>query len=243
MKKLANLCVFLFSICGASGQIHSPALSITHLTGDFYVYTTYRLLDAGPYPSNSMYLVTPKGVILFDTPWDTTQFKPLLDSIKIKYHKDVIMCISTHFHADRTAGLEFYRKMGVRTYTSKKTDELSKERHEKRAEYLIYKDTSFTVGGYEFQTYYGGPGHSPDNIVIWFPKEKIIYGGCLVKSVEAPDLGYLGDANVKEWTRTIQNIQQKCKDPNYIIPGHLDWSSKESLKHTLDLIQQYEEKK
>ena len=60
------------------------------------------------------------------------------------------------------------------------------------------------MGQHAFQTYYGGQGHTPDNIVIWFDKEKILYGGCLVKS---------------------------------------DWRSKGSLTHTLNLIQQYEEKK
>ncbi len=106
----------------------------------------------------------------------------------------------------------------------------------------MYKDTVFNVGEHSFQTYYGGQGHSPDNIVIWIPDEKILYGGCLVKSTEADDLGYLGDANVKEWSSTIKNIQRRFINPSYIIPGHDDWSSNKSLTHTLDLIQQYNDK-
>jgi metallo-beta-lactamase class B len=242
MKIFAILSAFFLSISNASSQTSNPGLIISHLTGDFYVYTTFGLYKGNPVPSNSMYLVTSDGVVLFDTPWDSTQFKPLLDSIKIKHGKKVVMCISTHFHEDRTAGLEYYKSMGIRTYTSKRTDELSKERNEKRAEFLIYKDSLFRVGQYSFQTYFGGQGHSPDNIVIWFEKEKILYGGCLVKSTEAEDLGNLSDANVKNWAVTIKNIQHIFKNPEYIIPGHSDWSSKESLTHTLDLIQQYEEK-
>jgi glyoxylase-like metal-dependent hydrolase (beta-lactamase superfamily II) len=242
MKISAFLPAFLFSISCASGQTPNPGLIISHLTGDFYVYTTFGLYKGNPVPSNSMYMVTSDGVVLFDTPWDSTQFKPLLDSIKIKHDKKVIMCISTHFHADRTAGLEYYRSMGIRTYTSKRTDELSKKKHEKRAEFLIYKDTLFRVGQHSFQTFFGGQGHTPDNIVIWFDREKILYGGCLVKSTEAEDLGNLSDANVKNWTATIMKIQHTFNNPGYIIPGHGDWSSKESLTHTLDLIKQYEEK-
>lgn len=33
---------------------------------------------------------------MFDTPWDTTQFQPLLDSIKFKHNMNVLMCIATH---------------------------------------------------------------------------------------------------------------------------------------------------
>jgi len=163
----------------------------------------------------------------------------LLDSIKAKHGKDVVLCISTHVHGDRTAGLEYYRQKGIKTFTTEKTDELSKKNGNKRAEYLIYEDTVFKVGEHSFQTYYGGPGHSPDNIVIWVPVEKILYGGCLVKSAEADDLGYLGDANVKQWSYTIKNIQQRFINPNYIIPGHDDWSGNKALMHTLDLVNQY----
>jgi metallo-beta-lactamase class B len=242
MKAFAILTFFIFSLAASSGQSLNQKLVISHLTGDFYIYTTYGSYKNELVPSNSMYMVTSKGVVLFDTPWDSTQFQPLLDSIKIRHNKNVVLCISTHFHEDRTAGLEFYRSKGIKTYTTKQTDELSKLRNEKRAEFLIYKDSIFTVGQHKFQTYYGGQGHSPDNIVIWFDNEKILYGGCLVKSTEAEDLGNLSDANVKAWATTIENIQQKFISPYYIIPGHLDWHSNESLTHTLLLIQQYNKK-
>jgi metallo-beta-lactamase class B len=242
MRKLAILFVLFLSVTEASGQMPKPALLISHLTGDFYVYTTYGLFKGTPVASNSMYVVTSSGAVLFDTPWDSTQFQPLLDSIKARHGKNVVMCISTHFHEDRTAGLAYYKMKGIRTYTSKQTDDLSKKRNENRAEFLIYKDSLFKVGNHSFQTYYGGPGHSPDNIVIWFEKEKILYGGCLVKSTEADDLGNLSDANLQTWAASIQNIQHKFSDPQYIIPGHLDWSSKQSLTHTLDLIREYKQK-
>jgi metallo-beta-lactamase class B len=239
MKVFSILSIFFLSWAGASGQGPKQGLTISHLTGDFYIYTTYGSFRGNPVPSNSMYLVTSTGVVLFDTPWDSTQFQPLLDSIRTRHQKEVIMCISTHFHADRTAGLEYYKSRGVKTYTTKRTDELSSINNEKRAEFLIYRDTSFTIGQYKFQTYFGGQGHTPDNIVIWFEKEKILYGGCLVKSEEAEDLGNLSNANLKEWTFTIENIQRKFRTPKYIIPGHLDWNSTESLTHTLNLIEQY----
>lgn len=239
MKKFSILSLLLLSLDNSYSQVKNKGLDISHLTGDFYIYTTYGSYRSSPVPSNSMYLVTPAGVVLFDTPWDSTQFQPLLDSIKARHQKEVTMCISTHFHADRTAGLEYYKSRGIKTYTTTRTDELSKINNEKRAEFLIYSDSSFTIGGHTFQTYFGGQGHSPDNIVIWFENEKILYGGCLVKSVEAGDLGNLSDANVKEWAFTIENIQRRFNNPEYIIPGHLDWNSKNALIHTLKLIKQY----
>jgi metallo-beta-lactamase class B len=113
----------------------------------------------------------------------------------------------------------------------------------KRAEFLMEKDTVFTVGQYSFQTYFPGPGHTADNIVIWFDKEKILYGGCLIKSADAKDLGNLDDADVKAYASTIENVLRKCSHPKYIIPGHDDWRNPQSLNHTLALAKALEKKR
>ena len=107
----------------------------------------------------------------------------------------------------------------------------------KRAAFLIDNDSLFTVGQYSFQTYFPGQGHAPDNIVIWFEKEKVLYGGCLIKSTEDDNLGYLGDANVKAYAATVKNVQEKCKRPRFVIPGHGDWTNVKSLSHTLYMAQ------
>jgi len=220
----------------------SGSLEIAHLTGDFYVYKTYSLYKGNKIPANGLYLLTSKGAIIIDSPWDTTQFQPLLDSIQTRHNQKVIMCIATHFHEDRTGGLEYYRQRGIKTYTTRQTDELSKKRGMKRAEFLIDKDTLFRFGQYSFQTYYPGHGHAPDNIVIWFEKEKILYGGCLIKSVEDDDLGNLGDASVTDYATTIKNVRAKCRKPKYIITGHNDWTSTKSLGHTLEMAEKLKQK-
>ena len=89
-----------------SAQTNSK-LKFGQLTDNLYVYTTQQLFSGTPFPSNSLYLVTAEGVVLIDTPWDKTQFQPLLDSIEKRHGKKVIMCLATHFHDDRTAGLEY----------------------------------------------------------------------------------------------------------------------------------------
>jgi metallo-beta-lactamase class B len=242
MRTITTTIISLFFLTNIFGQVTDSSLKIAHLTGDFYVFTTFNLYKGVRIPANGVYLITNKGVVMFDTPWDTTQFQPLLDSIKVKHNKNVTLCIATHFHEDRTGGLEYYRKQGIKTYTTKQTDELSKGSGKKRAEFLIDKDTVFTFGQYSFQTYFPGHGHAPDNIVIWFEKEKILYGGCLIKSVEDDDLGNLGDASVNDYATTVKNVQKKCKKPKFVIPGHDDWSSTEALKHTLKMAQQLEKK-
>lgn len=231
------------SLSGVFAQPSAAKLRIIPLTGDFYIYTTYNTYEGNPVPANGMYLVTSQGVVLFDTPWDTTQFQPLLDSIRHKHNQKVILCFATHWHSDKTAGLEYYRQQGIKTYTTVLTDALSKKNDKKRAEFLMTKDTVFQAGQYSFEIFYPGPGHTEDNIVAWFPKEKILYGGCLIKGADDETLGFLGDANIAAYETTLKKVKKKCKNPAHIIIAHSDWKSLESLPHSIQLAKELKKKK
>jgi metallo-beta-lactamase class B len=154
----------------------------------------------------------------------------------------VAWCIATHWHSDRTEGLEYYKQKGIKTYTTSLTDELSKKNNKKRAEFLMTKDTVFNIGPYSFEIYYPGEGHTTDNIIVWFNQEKILYGGCLIKGADAENLGYLGDANAAEYETTLKKVQKKCPDPQFIIVSHSDWTNINSLKHSIKLARKLKKK-
>ncbi len=145
MKKIAIILFLLVFSLGIFGQT-SDDLKISQLSGDFYIFTTYQTYKDAKVPANGMYLVTNEGVVMFDLPWDKSQLQPLLDHIKAKHNKDVVMSVSTHFHEDRTNGIEFLRAKGAKTYTTTKTDELSQKKGYERAEFLLEKDKKFTIG-------------------------------------------------------------------------------------------------
>lgn len=242
MNKLLLFITLVCNCTSLAGQTIHPKLKITKLTGNFYIYTTYSTYEGSQIPANGMYLVTDNDIVLFDTPWDTTQFQPLLDSLMKKHNKPVSICIATHWHSDRTEGLEYYRTHGIKTFTTFLTDEWSKRNNKKRAEYLMSKDTVFNIGNYSFEVFYPGEGHTADNIIIWFPKEKILYGGCLIKGVQDKTLGYLGDANINEYENTLRKVKKKCPAPNYIIISHSDWNNNNSLQHSIKLARKLKKK-
>ena len=240
--KLRLLIIFTFLLSTIIfAQTKTNNLNITKLTTNCYIYTTYHAYKGDVASANGLYVVTNNGVILIDTPWDTTQFQPLLDSIEARHHQKVVLCIATHSHEDRTAGLEFYRQKNIKTYTSTFTDSLSKANNYKRAEFHFTKDTTFIIGQLSFQTFYPGAGHTADNIVVWFPLQKILYGGCFIKSTEAADLGYIKEANLQAWPTSLKNTQQKFLQPKFIIPGHDSYASLNAINHTLKLLQQNED--
>jgi metallo-beta-lactamase class B len=235
MRQFITTAILIFLSTTTWGQTQNARLTISHLTGNFYIYTTYNIYQGNQIPAHGMYLLTGNGVVLFDTPWDTTQFQPLLDSIQAKHNQTVIICIATHWHSDRTEGLTYYKQAGIKTYTTLLTDNLSKQNNKKRAEFLMTKDTVFNVGEYSFEIYYPGGGHTEDNIIAWFGKEKILYGGCLIKGAEADNLGYLGDANIANYETALKKVQNKCHNPKFIIVSHHNWTNTNSLNHSIKL--------
>lgn len=234
--RILIILIFFFYYPHKTTAQRGPALEITHLTGNFYLYKTYSLYQNNYISANAMYLITNKGAILFDTPWDKAQYQALLDSIEQKHHKKAIMVIATHSHEDRAGGFGFYNKKHIPTYSSKLTDEILKNDHKPRAARTFKNDTTFTIDQYKFQTCYAGAGHTKDNIVIWFPRERILYGGCLIKSTEASELGFTGEANLKEWPKTLNKLKQRYPNPSYIITGHDNWRDMKSIDHTLELL-------
>jgi len=216
--------------------VHSQGLEIKHLTGNFYIYTTHQDIDGKPFPANGLYLVTDEGVVMIDSPWNQAQIQPLLDSIQKRHNKKLLLCIATHYHADRTGGFDYLKSKGIKTYSSKQTLKLCRKNNEQKAQYTFEKDTVFNIGGYKFRTFYPGRGHTKDNIVVWFEKDKVLHGGCFVKSTESPSLGNLADADLHSWPKSVRKTIEMFPNPAHVIPGHQGWDNNQGLQHTLQLL-------
>ncbi|UKT64988.1 PEDO-3 family subclass B1 metallo-beta-lactamase [Pedobacter mucosus] len=233
MRLLYIILLSLTTVC-SYGQ--NPKLKIKHLKGELYIYTSYSKYKGVLTDANAMYLVTDRGVVVIDAPWDSTQFQPFLDTIATRHHQKVVLAIATHSHSDRAGGLRFFKSKGIQTYASKMTNEILAASKKPQAEFTFTADTTFTVGQYKIDTYYAGEGHTKDNLVIWFPKDKVLFGGCLVKSTEAKDLGNISEANLTQWPRSIQRLKYKYPISSSVITGHQAWGNRESLEYTQKLI-------
>lgn len=212
------------------------------ISDHFLLYVTYHDIDGSPFPANALFVITAPGIVMIDCPWDTNQTNKLIDSAEALYKKKVIACIATHFHEDRTGSLDILKRRGIKTYSSHQTFELCKKRSEPQAEFYFENDTTFSFGSFKIQTFYPGKGHSPDNIVIWFEQDRILYGGCFIKSTESSTLGNLSDADVPAWLASVRNVQREFPKPVLVIPGHQAFKGSECLAHTLWLLEKAEEK-
>ena len=57
---------------------------------------------------------------------------------------------------------------------------------------LVTPGTAVTVGTIE--VFFPGAGHTRDNLVVWLPEHRVLFGGCMVKSARGRTPGNLADA-------------------------------------------------
>jgi len=67
------------------------------------------------------------------------------------------------------------------------------------------------------------------------PADRILFGGCLVKSASSTDLGNVTDAKLADWRVTMEAVLTAYPSPRLVIPGHGDPGDRRLLQHTLDL--------
>lgn len=219
-----------------------------------------------PWPANSLVAEMEDGtLVLVDTPYTPAATLDLLRWMDKQFGKRRIVAINTHFHFDNLGGNAALMEAGVPIYGSDRTVELIKERGEEARELLLswlqspgserYSDAFaniayvppteifpleegqiLTFGEERVVIYYPGESHAPDNVVVYFPEKKILFGGCMVKSLEDSKLGNIADANVTAWPGALEKVAERFKEAEIVIPGHGPWGGLELLQHTLDLL-------
>jgi len=234
MKKNIALTLLLvaFSTCAQSGT----ALDITEIAQGVYMHTSYKTIEGyGQVGSNGLIVVEAGDAYIIDTPWSEADTASLLAWIADKGFT-VAASMSTHSHEDRTAGIELLNNISVPTYTSELTKSILSSAG-KPIPTHTFKGSEFTLKQGLIEVYYPGAGHTVDNIVVWLPQSKILFGGCLVRSHGWKSLGYLGDASIHTWANSIENIKAKRFKIDLIVPGHGSVGKADILDHTIGLAQ------
>lgn len=232
------LCMCFSLVTFAQKEIQiSNDITVTKLSDKVYLYISVAEIgEWGKVPSNGLVIVNGKKAALLDTPMDNAQTETLMNWIKNTLKVKVTTFIPNHWHADCIGGLECLQKEGVKSYANQMTIDLAKANGRPAMEYGFKDSLTVKLGDMKLECYYPGAGHSIDNIVVWIPSEKILFGGCLVKDANAIGLGNITDGDVKAWPHTINKLLKKYSSAHYVIPGHGNYGGTELLTHTLELL-------
>ena len=224
--------VLLLVTAAAPATDLGDGASVRLLAPDVWLYVSERASDR--VPANSLVVSLPGGPLLVDPPWGDAQTDKVLDWAEKTLGRPVAGAVSTHSHEDRTGGLGALRKRGIPAGALQLTVERT------RADGKPAPDALFASGAFAdprgFEAFFPGPGHAPDTIVVWFPKQRVLFGGCLVKAEESTDLGYVGEADLAHWSAAIEAVRARYPAAAIVVPGHGAPGTRRALERTLELL-------
>lgn len=211
-----------------------PDLKIQKLTDSVYLHTSYKFVNGfGLVDSNGLVVLVRNDAYIVDTPWSAEDTEKLMKWIEGRGFT-VIASVSTHFHDDRTAGIEFLNSKSIPTYASKLTNSLLKKAGKVQAT-NSFNDDGFWLVKDQIEVFYLGAGHSQDNVVVWLSNQRILFGGCFIRAKETASLGNKSDAVINAWSESAENLQSKYGNANLVIPGHGNVGDVSLLEHTRKL--------
>lgn len=228
---------------GGERIVLAPTFELYRLDDSTWIHTTYKdLPEVGLVLSNGLMVRGDGGVVLIDTPWTPEATKLLTDWVHTRLAVPITDVIVTHSHDDRMGGLEelapttHVHALGLTSAIA------AKAKHEFSAEPIPTPNAELTLSEEPLVTFYPGAGHSPDNLLVWLPRHRVLFGGCFLRATIEDDLGNLADADVPAWTTSIRKAEAwaaTLANPGervIVLPSHGELGGLRMLEHTRTLV-------
>ncbi|MCE9571811.1 MAG: subclass B1 metallo-beta-lactamase [Deltaproteobacteria bacterium] len=172
-------------------------------------------------PANGLVVATADdGALLVDTGWSDADGLALLAAVHDRLGRTVTDAIVTHSHDDRVGGVRALVAHGVHIHAGTATAAKMVADGLPAPDDAAASPAARTIGGVDVEIFFPGAGHTRDNVVVWLPATKIVFGGCFVKSPAATDLGNIADAELAAWPASIAAVRARYPQAAIIVPGH-----------------------
>lgn len=222
--------------------IGTPAdIEIRDVQPGVWVHTSYYTYPGGTrYPTNGLIVREGNGLLLIDTAWGELLTLTLLNQIEAQLKLPVRRAVVSHAHGDRIAGADALEARGIEVYALPLTQQRAV------AEGMPVPDHALAgldrpgarVQFGSVELFYPGPGHAPDNLMVWVPSQRVLFGGCAVRGAASDSLGGIADANMTAWPEAIRKARARYAEAKFVVPGHGEAGGPELLDHTLALLEE-----
>lgn len=216
-------------------------IELIPLHDSVYVHVTWHHLEnTGRFPSNGLIVIRNGKALMVDTPVDNAKTERLTRYLKDVMSAELTTLVAGHFHDDCLGGLGYLQSIGIESIANALTIAQCKKLGLPVPSTAFTDSLTFDFNGERIECRFFGAGHSFDNITVWIPGTRILFGGCLVKAIDSTGLGNLSDAVVSEWDDTIKKVMHSYQGAITVVPGHGDSGGRDLLTHTLRLVEMQE---
>lgn len=242
MKILFKILIFtlLFTSCKSQKTVFaysSEYLEIIPVSKNSFIHVSYlNTDDFGKVACNGLIFIDENEAVVFDTPTTSEVSMELIKWIVEIKKCDITSVVINHFHADCLGGLEAFHTLGIPSFASEKTIALAKANNFTTPQIGFENQMEIEVGNRKIINTFFGEAHTTDNIVSYIPSENLLFGGCMVKSLNATK-GFTGDANLDDWSKTVNAVKNEYPQVKIVIPGHGKSGNTALLDYTIQLFE------
>jgi metallo-beta-lactamase class B len=214
----------------------SRDLELIKVSDNAYIHVSYaNLPEYGRISANGLIFINNSEAFLFDSPWTDSLTMELVTYLNKYMGLRISGFIPNHWHNDCMGGLGYLLSHGIDSYANQKTIDIARSKGLPVPAHGFCDSLQISLGDKVIDCYFLGAAHSTDNIVVWLPSEKILFPGCMVKSLNSTNLGNTTDGDLVAYPETITKVLRKFKTAKIVIPGHGDFGGTSLIIHTLDL--------
>jgi glyoxylase-like metal-dependent hydrolase (beta-lactamase superfamily II) len=215
----------------STGDLTEKEVSFTEIGPDLYAYTA----QGDP---NSGIIVGDDCCMVIDAQATPAMAGRVIERVRHVTDKPIRYVVLSHYHAVRVLGASAYNASGI--IASRTTYDLIVERGQQdwESEYgrfpRLFRDAesipgltwptltfegsmSVFLGPREVRLIHLGAGHTAGDIVAYVPDAEVMFSGDLVEYHSAC---YCGDAHLREWPLTLDEIRDV--EPKALVPGRGD---------------------
>jgi len=203
--------------------------------------------------SNAGFVVTPAGVVVIDALGSPALARELLQEIARITPLPVTHVILTHYHADHVYGLQEFHRRGARILAQRgaleylHSETAAARLAASRVDLAPWIDAQtqlvtpdewidaareLVVGGTRLLLQPVGPAHTPEDLVVVLPAERVLFAGDIVFRGRVP---FVGQADSRHWIASLDMLLRI--DADTVLPGHGPRS--DSARADLQLTRDY----
>lgn len=191
--------------------------------------------------SNAGFVVTSKGVVVYDSLASPSLGYRLLQAIRSVTDKPVAIVVAGHYHADHIYGLQAFKEHTRALIWAQErafeyiNDPYAERRLAQRREALhpwvdaktrvikpdrTYRDRhTFDMGDTHIELVHAGPAHSPEDTIMIVREPGVVFSGDLIFSGRLPFVGS-EQVNTRNWIAQLARLQNLQPPARFIVPGH-----------------------
>lgn len=204
--------------------------------------------------SNAGFVVTSAGVVVIDALGSPALATRLLAEIAKVTPLPVTHVIVTHYHADHIYGLQVFQAQGARVVAHRAAlnylnSDTARQRMAVSRQDLapwVNDDTRLVpadlwldgphellLGGTRIQIRPLGPAHTPEDLAVYLPQDKVLYAGDLVFRGRLP---FVGQADSRRWIAALDALL--AFGASVMVPGHgaLSTTAQQDMQLTRDYL-------